>query len=103
MHRTALTLAIVLLAVPFDAAAVQVTTHSTHLRAPNVKTIPDGPMGDAIRYGNKVFTQTQTYAAAYVGNGLNCTSCHLDAGKKGYTATVVGLWGVFTEYRLRWG
>jgi thiosulfate dehydrogenase len=71
------------------------------LHAPDERTIPDGPVGAAVRYGKKVLTETQTYARAYVGNGLNCTSCHLDAGRKAYAAPWVGLWGVFPEYRSR--
>src|SRR5262249_41793478 len=81
----------------------QATVRPTHLRVPNERTIPDGPMGDAVRYGKKVFTQTQSYAAPYIGNGLNCTSCHLDAGTKAYAIPLVGLWGVFPECRARNG
>src|SRR5215471_13898198 len=73
------------------------------LHAPDEKTIPDGPLGNAVRYGKKVLTETQTYATAYVGNGLNCSSCHLDAGRRAYSSPWVGLWGVFPEYRSRNG
>src|SRR5262245_59140061 len=69
--------------------------------APDERTIPEGPMGEAIRYGKIVVTETQTYAKTYVGNGLNCSSCHLDAGRRAYAAPWVGLWGVFPEYRSR--
>ena len=71
------------------------------LRAPGESTIPEGPVGAAIRYGKKVLTKTQIYATAYVGSGLNCSSCHLDAGRKAYASPWVGLWGVFPEYRSR--
>jgi len=50
------------------------------LRAPDEKTIPNGPLGAAIRYGKKVLTETRTYAKGYVANGLNCSSCHLGSG-----------------------
>src|SRR5262249_50798026 len=73
------------------------------LQAPDESTIPEGPMGTAVRYGKKVLTETQTYARAYVGNGLNCSSCHLDAGRRAYASPWVGLWGVFPEYRSRNG
>ena len=56
------------------------------LHAPDEKTIPTGPVGTAIRYGKKVLTETQTYAKPYVGNGLNCTSCHLDGGRRAYAS-----------------
>jgi thiosulfate dehydrogenase len=73
------------------------------MHAPAEETIPGGPIGDAIRYGMKVVTGTRTYARAYVGNGLNCSSCHLDAGRKAYASPWVGVWGVFPEYRSRNG
>ena len=71
------------------------------LHAPDESTIPEGPVGAAVGYGKKVLTNTQTYARAYVGNGLNCSSCHLDAGRRAYSAPWVGLWGMFPEYRSR--
>ena len=58
------------------------------LRIPDEKTIPNGPLGAAIRYGKKVLTETRTYAKGYVGNGLNCSSCHLEAGPEGLRFTV---------------
>jgi thiosulfate dehydrogenase len=65
--------------------------------------IPAGPMGDAIRYGEKVLNQTQVHAKQYVGNGLNCTSCHLNGGKTPYASPLVGVWGVYPAYRSRTG
>jgi thiosulfate dehydrogenase len=64
---------------------------------------PDGPVGEAIRLGERVLTQTQVHAKRYVGNGLNCTSCHLDGGKTPNASPWVGIWGVFPEYRSRNG
>ena len=63
--------------------------------------IPQGPLGDSIRYGAKLLKQTQVYAKDYVGNGLNCTSCHLNGGTTPYASPWVGIWGVFPEYRSR--
>lgn len=68
---------------------------------PPEESMPSGPMGDAIRYGHQLTTQTQVYAKKYVGNGLNCTSCHLDGGRTQNAAPWVGIWGVFPEYRTR--
>jgi thiosulfate dehydrogenase len=102
MYRTALALALVLLAASLGTAQ-QAGKHLPRLRFPDEGTIPDGAMGEAVRYGKKVLTQTQVYARAYVGNGLQCSSCHLDAGRKAYAAPWVGLWGVFPEYRARNG
>jgi thiosulfate dehydrogenase len=68
---------------------------------PAKNAIPNGPMGDSIRYGYKVLTETQTYLKNNVGNGLNCTNCHLDGGRTKNSSPFVGLWGVFPEYNKR--
>jgi thiosulfate dehydrogenase len=60
-------------------------------------------MGDAIRLGLKVFTQTPTYASQYAGNALSCSSCHLEAGKASNASPMVGLWAVFPTYLPRAG
>ena len=85
------------------AHAQDATSKQFPFSAPNTNEIPAGPLGDAIRYGEKVAAQTQTYAKKYVGNGLNCTSCHLDGGKTPYAAPWVGIWGQFPQYRSRNG
>lgn len=68
---------------------------------PDEAQIPRGPLGDSIRYGAKLLKQTQVYAKDYVGNGLNCSSCHLNGGTTPYASPWVGIWGVFPEYRSR--
>ena len=70
---------------------------------PDESTIPQGPLGDAIRLGERVLTQTRVAAPAYVGNALNCTSCHLAAGRTPDASPWVGVYGVFPEYRSRSG
>lgn len=84
-----------------DPRDSKVEIHAEALNPPAESTIPEGPMGDAIRYGEKVLTQTQTYAKQYVGGGLNCTSCHLNGGRTAFASPWVGVWGIFPEYRSR--
>src|SRR3954470_13718592 len=60
---------------------------------------PAGPLGKAVARGRLILTHTAQNAAAYSGNALNCTSCHLDAGRTPWAAPWVGIWGVFPEYR----
>lgn len=62
---------------------------------PTADTIPDTPLGTMVRFGRDVFTDTQRYAKAYVGNGLNCVNCHLDAGRAAHAAP---LWAAYTAY-----
>jgi thiosulfate dehydrogenase len=83
---------------PMAAAMTQVP-----LAAPAASSMPGGPLGDAIRLGQAIVSDTQTQASAYIRNGLNCVSCHLDGGRMAYAAPLVGLTGVFPEYRARRG
>jgi thiosulfate dehydrogenase len=62
---------------------------------------PQGPVGEAIVLGRRVLTKTAQSAPAYSGNALNCTSCHLNAGRTPWSSPWVGIWGVFPEYRSR--
>jgi thiosulfate dehydrogenase len=73
------------------------------LAPPPDSAIPTGPLGDAVRYGQSIVTNTRAVAGASVGNGLTCVNCHLDAGRTAYASPLVGLWGVFPEYRARRG
>ena len=101
MIAARLVLLLVLLAAPLAARGQEAAKTVAPFKLPEEKDIPKGPIGDAIRYGEKVLTQTQTYARKYIGNGLNCTSCHLNGGKTAYASPWVGIWGVFPEYRSR--
>ena len=63
--------------------------------------LPDGPVGAAIAHGRRILSNAPKYAAAYSGNALTCTNCHLDGGRTPLAAPWVGIWGVFPEYRAR--
>lgn len=62
---------------------------------PAEHTIPDSPLGAMVRFGRDIFIDTQRYAKAYVGNGLNCVNCHLDAGR---AAGAAPLWAAYVAY-----
>jgi thiosulfate dehydrogenase len=68
---------------------------------PDVSTIPKGPLGEAILKGKDLLSNTRELLPKNVGNGLNCTNCHLKDGTVPYALPWVGLWGVFPEYRSR--
>ncbi len=57
--------------------------------------IPKGPYGDLIRLGEQIFREPGTYAAAYVGNDLRCSNCHLNAGR---LAGAAPMWAAYTAY-----
>jgi thiosulfate dehydrogenase len=69
--------------------------------APDPATIPQGPLGDTIRLGLQIFTDTPKYAAPYVGNKTSCGHCHIDSGTKPYAMSLIGVSGMFPEYRQR--
>jgi thiosulfate dehydrogenase len=93
-----------LLVVPLAASdALAMGAQTVPLSPPAANTMPSGPLGTSIRLGLSIVNDTQAHAKAYVGNGLNCVSCHLDAGRVAYAAPLVGLTGIFPEYRARRG
>jgi thiosulfate dehydrogenase len=71
------------------------------LSAPAADSIPAGPLGDAVKLGQSIVVNTQDTVKPYLGNGLDCVSCHLDGGRVAWAAPLVGLTGVFPEYRTR--
>ncbi len=58
-----------------------------------VRTLPDGPLGETIRLGEELVENTTTHpmTKGFVGNGLNCTSCHLKNGTDPKAATFLGV------------
>lgn len=68
---------------------------AVHFTPPPPDAVPDTPLGDIIRLGRDVFVDTQRYAKKYVGNGLNCVNCHLDAGRAAGSAP---LWAAYVAY-----
>ena len=61
--------------------------------APAIRPIPDGPLGDTIRLGRDLVQNTTSHRLTkpYVGNALNCTSCHLNNGTHPQAASFIGV------------
>jgi len=70
---------------------------------PSPETIPGDQRGEQIRLGYKIVVNTQEYGKRYVGNALNCTNCHLDAGLNPNAASFVGISILYPQYRERAG
>lgn len=70
---------------------------------PLENTIPAGPAGDAIRRGRLIFTATAAHAGQYVGNGLTCSNCHLDAGRKADASPMWAAWVSYPAFRTKNG
>lgn len=78
-------------------------TISAVKQLPPESSIPAGPDGEAIKHGREIILDTQTHAKQYVGNGLNCTSCHQSGGIKPGALPFPGLSGQFPQYNARAG
>lgn len=57
--------------------------------------IPAGKFGDAIRMGEAIFRDPAGHAAAFVGNDLRCSNCHLQAGRLAGSAP---MWAAYVSY-----
>ncbi|MBB4001298.1 c-type cytochrome [Aurantimonas endophytica] len=58
--------------------------------------------GDAlVSHGRDIFRQTKRYAAAYVGNDLSCSNCHIDAGRHAGAAPISAAYPHFPAYSAR--
>ncbi|MEA2728870.1 MAG: thiosulfate dehydrogenase [Acetobacteraceae bacterium] len=62
---------------------------------PPDSAIPEGKFGDLVRIGEKIFRDPGTYAAAFVGNQLRCSNCHLEAGR---LAGASPMWAAYVAY-----
>ena len=70
---------------------------------PSESEIPKNEFGDMIVLGKNIFVNTQQYAKAYVGNGLNCANCHLDNGRKADSAPLWAAYALYPAYRKKTG
>jgi thiosulfate dehydrogenase len=68
---------------------------ATFFSPPHPGDYPKGPLGDLVKRGEAIFTQTGKYAGRYTGNSLTCASCHLEAGRKPYAAP---MWAAYVHY-----
>jgi len=61
------------------------------------------PLGEEVRRGYRIFTNTQGEAPGITGNPVSCGNCHLNAGQREKALPLVGVAGVFPEYNKRAG
>ena len=81
--------------------SISVLAEPVPMNPPAEASIPVGPVGDAIKLGKLLITDTRKQLPKNVGGGLNCSSCHLSGGTVAFAGPYVGLWGMFPEYRTR--
>lgn len=68
---------------------------------PPESAIPGGELGRMIRLGEAIFTDTRTHAAAFVGNALRCSNCHLDAGRLADAAPLAQAYVAYPAFRAK--
>jgi thiosulfate dehydrogenase len=85
-----------LLAAQLPIAAALATNPAQPSFAPPPRAdMPKGPFGDAVKLGENIFRHTTVYAHGVIGDALNCSNCHLDAGRLAGSAP---MWAAYTGY-----
>lgn len=93
-----------------EDAAEKPDTTAHHLlvwQAPDSTQIPEGPMGELVKYGRDLIAHT----AYYIGpagkvnrnlkNKMNCTNCHLDNGTRPFGNNFFLSHKTYPQYRAR--
>ncbi len=70
---------------------------------PADSTIPNDPLGASIRRGLVLITHTTDSLPTYATGSLQCSSCHLDAGRQRDAAPLIGVSARFPKYMDRTG
>lgn len=68
---------------------------------PPEDSIPDNEFGQMVRLGRDLFVNTQQLKGKYVGNGLNCVNCHLNAGRLADSAPLWAAYPMYPAYRKK--
>lgn len=75
--------------------------------APDTSSIPNDELGAMIRYGRELIVNTAYYigpegkVSKNLGNKMNCTNCHLDAGTRPYAFNYLSSHARYPQYRSR--
>ncbi len=87
------------LSLPHELVTVPVVKPGEYHVPPDVEDIPYSKYGDMIELGRNIFINTQEYASRFVGNGLNCSNCHLQEGRKPHAAPLWAAYPMYPMYR----
>ncbi|HEU0230322.1 MAG TPA: c-type cytochrome [Burkholderiaceae bacterium] len=70
---------------------------------PPADSIPNNAFGKMVREGQDIFLRTGRYAGKYVGNSMNCVSCHIDAGRRAGASPLWAAYVLYPQYRSKNG
>lgn len=74
---------------------------------PDTNEIPHDEFGEMVRYGRDLIVNTAYYigpegkVGKFLGNKMNCTNCHLEAGTKPYAFNFYSTHARYPQYRAR--
>ncbi|MGH8504533.1 MAG: c-type cytochrome [Stenotrophobium sp.] len=88
-------------ASPDDRAVAPQSLTATAFQPPDESTLPDDEFGKVVRRGKAIFTRTDTVVPQFVGNHLQCQSCHLNAGRQANSAPMWAAYGLYPAYRKK--
>jgi thiosulfate dehydrogenase len=80
---------------------------TTVFTPPDTSTIPNDQYGAMVRYGRELILHTAHYigpdgtVGKYLGNKMNCTNCHLDAGTRPFGFNFFSSYARYPQYRGR--
>lgn len=103
------TLLVVIAALLSHGARSQPVSPQPVWSVPDPETLPDDDVGRSVRQGRDLIVKTSSLigpdapdpAKRYGGNGLDCQSCHLNAGTQRFGLPLAGVWNVFPTYIAR--
>jgi len=72
-----------------------------HFTPPPESDIPDNEFGRLIRRGLAIFTETPREARPYARDGLSCSNCHLDRGRRPGSAPMWSAWVSYPQFRAK--
>jgi thiosulfate dehydrogenase len=88
---------------PSGATTKQASWDSAGWRPPSLEALGNDSLSGAIRRGHALVAATVESLPRFVGGNLNCTSCHLDDGRRGTAAPLTGTYARYPKYIERTG
>lgn len=77
------------------------STENKGFSPPDARFIPDNEFGVIVKKGQDIFMRTGKYAKDYVGNSMNCVSCHMDAGRRAGSSPLWAAYVLYPAYRSK--
>lgn len=80
---------------------------NTDTLMPDFNSLPDGELKEMVKYGYELMVNTAYYIGPngikgkHLGNKMNCTNCHQNAGTKNYSFSLIHSHNEYPQYRAR--